>query len=94
MGRFEIENRQTSILVRLGKPLRACLERSEIDSKQLLYLFQLLTFPTNQGICFSLPATPCLKSARAADAAERTICVNGCLDMFTETPSPILEDLL
>jgi hypothetical protein len=40
------------------EPVTPCLQSIGLDSIRSIHYFQLLTFPTNRGICFSLKAIP------------------------------------
>jgi hypothetical protein len=40
------------------EPVPPCLQSTRLDSIRSLDYFQLLTFPTNRGTCFSLEAIP------------------------------------
>jgi len=40
------------------EPVTLCLHSTRLDSIRSLHYFQLLTFPTNRGTCFSLEAIP------------------------------------
>ena len=40
------------------EPVTPCLQSIGVDSIRSIHYFQLLTFPTNRGTCFSLEAIP------------------------------------
>jgi hypothetical protein len=49
------------------EPVTPCLQSIGLDSIRSIHYFQLLTFPTNRGICFRSKANPnWLKTTRRA----------------------------